>query len=281
MRWVNHLQHSSIDRTYSLFASHPAYRDLTLTQYSAALSWLRDTGVIDDRGRPAHVSGRMEIALLKSAFLHANPLWLQDADQLITTANDLPQDASAVGEALGLSSHEVLAAVRMSWGKIDTRTRQEVGSAGELALLRLLQEIGSVTATHVAAYADGLGYDVSVEGNGLCLHLEIKSTTRRGRLSIYLSRNEFEVMLTDPKWRLVVVLVGTDKEANAIGMVDSQWITDHAPVDTSSLGRWESVRLDIPPGVARSGITDLNGQVSENHLLLAGAQEVRPSWLVG
>lgn len=280
LRWLDHLQHSPIARTQALFASHPGYADLTMTQYGAALDWLRHTGMVTSEGRPATIFSRAELALLKTAIAQADPLWLQDADQLITTFNDLPEDAVTAGEALGLNPRETLEAVRAAWGKVDITSRQEIGSAGEHALVGLLQSLGCLTVNHVSEYADGLGYDVAILGDGLHLNLEIKSTTRRGRLTLYLSRNEFEVMLTDPRWRLVIVLVGPSREVNAVGTLDVRWITHHVPVDASSFGRWESVRFDVPPEVVQSGIPDLVDWVTqEDHLLRAGARKARPSWL--
>ncbi|MFI6796076.1 protein NO VEIN domain-containing protein [Streptosporangium canum] len=250
-----------------------------MTQYGAALDWLRRTELVTGEGRLAAVSSKMELALLKAAIVRADPLWLRDADQLIITPDDLPEDAAAAGDALGLNPRETLAAVRAAWGKVDTTTRHELGLAGEQALVRLLQDLNCLTVTYVAEYADGLGYDVAVAGDGFHLNFEVKSTTRRGRLTVYLSRNEYEVMLTDPRWRLVVVLVGQDTRADAVGTIDAEWITHHAPIDVSSLGRWESVRFDIPHEVARNGIADLVEQVDEGHLIRTGAGETRPSWL--
>ncbi|MEV7007267.1 DUF3883 domain-containing protein [Streptosporangium sp. NPDC051022] len=251
-----------------------------MTQYGAALDWLRHTGMVTSEGRLSTVSNKMELALLKTAVAQADPLWLRDADQLITTSDDLPEDVVMAGEVLGLDPRETLAAVRAAWGKVDTTSRQEIGSAGEQALVRLLQDLGCLAVSYVAEYADGLGYDVAVDDEGFRLNLEVKSTTRRGRLTLYLSRNEFEVMLTDPQWRLVIVLVGTGKEADAIGTLDGRWITHHVPADTSSLGRWESVRFDVPADVVQNGIPDLIGWVpEEDHLLRSGAGKTRPSWL--
>ncbi|MEU8205557.1 DUF3883 domain-containing protein [Streptosporangium sp. NPDC049046] len=250
-----------------------------MTQYGAALEWLRRAKLVTEAGLPAIATNRTKLVLLQAAIAQSDPLWLQDADQLIIKPDDLPEDAATAGEVLGLNPRETLAAIRAAWGKVDTAARQKIGSAGEQALVRLLEDLGCLTITYVAEYSDGLGYDVAIACDGFHLNLEVKSTTRRGRLTIYLSRNEFDVMLADPQWRLVVVLLGQDQAIDSIGTIDTEWITRHAPVDTSLSGRWESVRLDVPHGVARNGITDLAEQVDEGHVIRTGAGVVRPSWL--
>ncbi|MEV7969428.1 DUF3883 domain-containing protein [Sphaerisporangium sp. NPDC088356] len=251
-----------------------------MTQYGAALEWLRRTGLVTRDGRLASDHSRMELALLQAAIAGADPLWLRDADQLITNSDDLPEDAAAAGAVLGLSSQETLAAVRVAWGKVDTSIRKEIGSAGEQALVRLLLDLGCLKVTHVAEYADGLGYDVEVSSDAFRLNLEVKATTRRGRLTLYISRNEFEVMLNDPHWRLVVVLVGQERQVEAIGTVNADWITQHVPHDTSALGRWESTRFDVPPLAVRGGIAELAAHLDQDHLLRSGARESRPAWLI-
>ncbi|GGK78305.1 hypothetical protein Sme01_23090 [Sphaerisporangium melleum] len=251
-----------------------------MTQYGAALDWLRRTGLVTNEGRLTAVHSKIELTILQTAIARADPLWLRDADQLIFNSDDLPEDAASAGETLGLSPQETLAAVRAAWGKVDTSIRENIGSAGEQALVRLLRDLNSLSVTYVAEYADGLGYDVAVAGDGIRLNLEVKATTRRGRLTVYVSRNEFEVMLSDPHWRLVVVLVGQERKAEAIGTVRADWIMQHVPRDASSLGRWESTRFDIPPTAVHKGIVELAEHFGEGHLLRGGTTEARPVWLM-
>jgi hypothetical protein len=282
-RWLQQLRGMSISRSQSFFASHPAYNDLTLTQYGLALRWLREIGFVTREGALSVSSSPAELALLQTVLMQARPVWLSDADRLILVPDDLPDDATSVGRALGLSPAETLAAVRTTWSKVDTAAREAVGAAGEIALFNLLANLPGVTVRHVAEYSDGFGYDIAVFGDGLRLNLEVKSTTRRGRLSVYLSRNEFEAMRADPSWRLIVVLIGPDQLAEAVGVIESAWVARHAPADSSPFARWESLRLDIPPGVVQRGVSEVcewaGSQLSDQHVLKAGVGERPPAWI--
>jgi hypothetical protein len=282
-RWARYLQHSSMARANAIFASHPDYIDLTPTQYGAALGWLQQIGLVTGDGALTSSTSQIELAMFQAAVLHSRPLWLRDADQLISNPDDLPDDAISAGEVLGLAPCQTVAAVRAAWGKVDTSARKQIGSAGEAALAALLSELADATVDHVGAYADSLGYDIAVHGNGLHLNLEVKSTTRRGRLTVYLSRNEFEVMGEDSSWRLVVVLLGPDLKVEAVGTVDPKWVGHHAPADSSPFARWESVRLDIPPTAVQGGIAEVHewagAQLGEQHLLRTGVGERPPAWI--
>lgn len=256
-RWIRQLEHSGIARAQAVFGAHLEFLDLTPTQYGTALGWLRDLGLVTEEGRLAGSSALTRFKLLEAAVLEAEPLWLRDADQLVATAAEVPDQLLAYGAALGLAPHEILAVTRSASGKVDTAARAAIGAAGEAALVRILRTVPGLMVEHVAEYADGLGYDIAVNGRALRLHLEVKATTRRGRLTVYLSRNEFEVMRHDSCWRLVVLHLDSAHQATAVGTVDSSWIASQSPSDTSPHARWESMRLDIPPGVAHPGLPDL------------------------
>jgi hypothetical protein len=159
---------------------------------------------------------------------------------------------------LDLDEDEAFAQVMGGWGKVDTSERERIGAEGELALVSLLSaSVVNAQINHVALTSDGYGYDIAVETADLCLHIEAKSTTRRGRLVLYLSRNEYENMRRDPLWQLVVVRLTSDLEVAAIATVPSPWLADEVPQDHGTSGRWESCRLDVPSSVAISGIPRL------------------------
>ena len=88
---------------------------------------------------------------------------------------------------LNVSDDAALLTVAMVHGKIDLEQRAEVGAAGELRLVELLEEQWPGSTRHVALEHDGLD-DVAFTGAGATWHLEVKSTTRRGRLVVHLSR---------------------------------------------------------------------------------------------
>ncbi|WP_067812642.1 DUF3883 domain-containing protein [Actinomadura kijaniata] len=266
-----------------MFANHPDFVDLTPTQYGAALAWLKEVGIVTSDGALAHRCNPLELALMEAAILHASPLWLRDADQLISTPDDLPEDAISAGQALGLVPRQTAAVIHTAWGKVDTAAREQVGTAGEETLAKLIGQVAGITVEHVAEYADGLGYDITVHADGLHLNLEVKTTIRRGRLTIYLSRNEYEVMQDDPDWRLVVVFLNEDRQVGAIGTIISSWIRQHAPSDCFPASRWESARLDIAPAAIQRGISDVGAwagdRLSVHHVLRVGAGARPPAWM--
>ena len=87
------------------------------------------------------------------------------------------------------------------------------------------------------------------------LHIEVKSTTRRGRLRIYLSRNEFETMRREAPGCSSRCVSMTPVLA-AVATIGRDWLAAAAPSDNSG-GRWESVKIDVPPGALHSGIAPL------------------------
>ena len=118
----------------------------------------------------------------------------------------------------------------------------------------MLGQISGLAVDHVAAISDGYGFDVAVTGESDTAHFEVKSTTRLGRLSFFLSRHEFEVMMRDRDWFLVVLLLSEGREIEAMGLVDRDWIRSAVPSDSGSGGRWASVRLDPPPTAVVPGL---------------------------
>ena len=116
-------------------------------------------------------------------------------------------------------------------------------------------------------------------------HLEVKSTTRRGRLIIYLSRHEFETARNDPTWQLVVVLLDTDYSPVGVATVRRDWVFAVVPEDHSPLGRWESLRLSPPRDALGAGLAglseDLKPGMRESDLaaLLQGRFREAPLWI--
>lgn len=256
VRWLENLLTSPVDRTSALFRSHSSFTDITPTQYAAALSWLQDVGLVDEWGQVTSVENQ-RLAVFRAAISEA--LWFPDADVLVSRHEDIPEDAVRAANALGLHSEDAFAAIHHEWGKVDTAIRAHVGARGETALVELLATIGGARVVHVAANSDGYGYDVAVELRGMKAHLEVKTTTRRGRLTIYLSRNEYQVMMRDPFWSLVAVRLDQHYGLAAVAIVDREWIAAVAPTDQAANARWESMRVDVPPEHLISGL----GRVAE------------------
>ncbi|MFF0302488.1 DUF3883 domain-containing protein [Streptomyces sp. NPDC004562] len=239
-----------------MFLSHPRLRDLTPTQYGAALDWLRREGILQSAGStPAALSGKLAgLAVLRAAVAGAEPTWLLDADRTIRSAHDLPLDVVSAAEALGLGANDAVQVIKTVWGKVDTRARAALGAAGEQRLVELLTDALDAEVLHVSEVSDGLGYDILAGCADEALHLEVKTTNRRGRLAVYLSRNEYEVMCTDSEWRLVAVLLDDSGWIAGAGTVNRRWIAEAVPVDGSAHGRWESVRLDVPRAAVSPGV---------------------------
>jgi hypothetical protein len=260
LRWLEQLPASDIPRTRALFTSHSAFSDIRPTQYDAALTWLQDHGLLDQ----PYTKKSSELAVLEAAVTQT--LWFTDADSLVTGPSDLPEDALRAGEAIGVVAADTYAVVRHAWGKVDTAERSRIGAAGELALMDLLSAIPGVEVRHVATESDGYGYDIEVTASTSNIHLEVKATTRRGRLKIYLSRNEFETMRRDDEWILVTARLDHDLQLAALATVSREWLAASLPVDQQPSARWESVKLEVPPEAIADGIPDLAERLESQQL---------------
>lgn len=253
-RWLDLLPSSGgLARAQALVTSHADYNDLTPTQYGTALTWIRDTGLIESVGSRTPVALRILGALFECGELP----WVRDADQLVREPSELPTDVLNAGAALGLDANVIYGQLQSSWGKVDTAARERVGAAGEAALVELLQSRTNATVEQVSAWSDGYGYDISVSGDGITAHLEVKSTTRRGRLVVYLSRNEFDVLLRDENWSLVVVQLDSHLVTIGTGTVPSAWIIEHAPRDIDMSGKWASCKFEVPPEIVEDEVPQL------------------------
>ncbi|MFD3803262.1 protein NO VEIN domain-containing protein [Streptomyces sp. NPDC058619] len=198
-----------------------------------------------------------EVRIYDAAIVDSGAAWLPDADVLIQSPDEIPEDALRAAEALGLEPNAAYARIGAAWGKVDIAARARVGAMGEEALLRILRGSTTAAVEHIAAWSDAHGYDIAVDGPACSAHLEVKSTTRRGRLTVFLSRNEYETMRRDPDWHMVAVQFGLTSEPIAVSTVPSAWIAAHVPADPGAFGRWAACRLDIPPDVPEPGIRAL------------------------
>lgn len=253
---------SSFETAWTTLQTHGRYADLSQTQYWAGLELLIATGLVSDDKRDLGKLSAMPLdalcGLMYREVLQAfPPAWLADSDILISDSEELPNDAIDVAEALGIDGTAALGAVRAAHGKVDTSLREEVGQQGELLLVDLLEAEWPGSTAHVALLDDGAGYDVSFSTSGCELHLEVKTTTRRGRLVIYVSRHEHEVALRDPHWRLVVVGLSEDRGVGAIASVSYRQLARIAPTDRDGSAEWQSARFEIGVDQTLPGIPSL------------------------
>lgn len=247
-----------IPRAQALLTTHPQYDNLTPTQYSTALTWMRELGLLEDFRSPLPLSTRLLSAIFESGALP----WVRDADELVRSPDELPSDIVAVGDTLGLSSTEVYDHLLASWGKVDSAARERVGAAGEAAVVALLREGTDGRVDHVSTWSDGYGFDVAFTAGTTRLHLEVKSTTRASRLTVYLSRHEYEVMLRDRCWVLVSVRLSNELEIIGLGSIPRDWVAANAPRDLGQFGSWASVKLEVPNDVVVSGLPELGEHVT-------------------
>jgi hypothetical protein len=253
-RWLEILPTSGgVPRAQALLTTHSRYSDLTPTQYATALTWLRDLDLLKGIGSRVPAAN----IVLGGIFEKAAPPWVQDADDLVRSPEELPSDIVTAGQALGLAPSEVYEQLISSWGRVDTAARERVGAAGEAALVGLLREKSDALVEHVSTWSDGFGYDVAYSADDVSVHLEVKSTTRVGRFTAYLSRHEYDVMLRDPHWILVTVRLTAELELAGVGSVPSDWVAANVPRDVGLSGSWASVKLQVPADVISSGIPQL------------------------
>lgn len=265
VRWLERLPASGYARTRALFTAHTEFSDIAPTQYDAAYSWIHDVGLLEYSEDDVPASHRV----FNAALIASKDPWLVDADILIRDPQELPKDASDAAASIGLDEHDAFNLVKESWSKVNTEERARIGQAGEISLVNLLLDHTDARIDHVASWSDSFGYDIAVRDPLHPSHLEVKSTTRHNRISIYLSRNEFDMMSHDPIWCMVVLHLSPDLKPDAIATVPNSWIKGQAPADNGIYGRWESFRLDIPPEVLNPGLSVIQPLLNpEKHSLL-------------
>lgn len=245
------------------------YQDLTPTQYETALAWLEARGLLE---KPLLASAHARVAVFEHLVGEAG--WFANADLLVREPDELPLDAAFAADELGLNPVAAAQVIRTHWGRVDTARREEVGAAGERALLSLLRGslVPSATVEHVAAVSDGLGYDIAVGARDFECHIEVKSTTRKASGSFYLSRNEFEVCRFDGLWVLVFVQLSTSLQLEQVETVSAHWLREAAPADTSLAVRWESARFEAPREAREAGIGRLGDLLAVDSPLGASRQ---------
>lgn len=288
-RWLDLLGRSTEFQASILIRSNSKYADLTPTQYSTALEWLHSLAWTylpeGSLGRSqalekTTLQGRREY-LLASLLEAADPPWLENADMLVHSSDDLPQDVDRWSDLLELPASSGLRVVRRISGKIDLARRAQIGSAGEIALCMLLESKWPGVINHVAETDDGFGYDVSASIQDIDWHLEVKSTTRRGRLSFFLSRHEFETGLADKHWKLLVIGLDDELRASCVAEVDKSALKKFAPADRTTSASWENAKYDMGGGHLSPGLAFLpwdEADMSAHRLLAHGTRSQGPNF---
>jgi hypothetical protein len=287
-RWLVLLETSSFAEAGAILRTNTDYSDLTYTQYSLGLDWLVEVGLVV-RGENGYVviaeaarlsaEERNQLLLMKAVEISDRP-WLPDADLLIQNVEDLPEDAVQLGASLGLSEDSTLIGIRQVHGRIDLELRAVIGGAGERALVAALEREWPGSTVHVALQNDGFGYDVAFQQpGGGSWHLEVKTTTRRGRLVLHLSRQEYEVGRLDPAWRLLVVGLDSDHALECVASGIGEALFARAPHDTPAGAKWQSASYELGPGDLRAGLDFLDGPpVDADPVLVFGTGKAPPSF---
>ena len=262
VRWLHLLRTSTVEQALRIIAADSQYTDLTQTQYASSLDWIESLQILEFGEGTGRLAPRLQLLpedqLLELLFLravaHESPAWLRDADLLVHTSTELPHDVLELASTLGVAEDAAFRSVTRLHGHVDTKERERVGRAGEAALVTLLEACWPGSTTHVSMIDDSFGYDILFRSGRSEWHLEVKATTRRGRLVIHLSRNEHEVSLRDPRWRLVVVGIDDFSRLQAIVTVPTSSIVRRAPRDEVAESRWDSVSHDLRPDDLQGGL---------------------------
>ena len=271
VRWLQLLRTSTFEQASSLLRADPGYTDLTQTQYSSGLEWLIASGLLSGERQNLRLAPslsslggeQLNLIFFQRLLQGAAPAWLPDADILVRNPTELPQDVLSLAATLGLSERTAFASVRRVHGRIDLEQRARIGAAGELALIELLEERWPGSTIHVAKTDDGFGYDILFELRSTQWHLEVKTTTRRGRLVIFVSRNEYEVSIVDPNWRLVVVGLDDHLSLQALATVRHSELFSRAPRDLTAESKWQSASHQLTAADLRRGLSFLDALASE------------------
>jgi len=275
-----------------ILRSHPEYADFTQGQYQAALELLKNTGALVNhsqswilaenfRSLPTAQVGQI---IFENIIELSAPAWLPDSDLLLSDHNDLPEDAVSLATAFGLDDAKSFGAIQNVHTRIDLIRRKEIGDAGESELLKFLEKNWQGSTAHVASVSDWFGYDIAFQHGGSEWHFEVKSTTRRGRMNIYLSRNEFEKSRRDPMWRLIIAGLDQSLKLIAIATLRDGHLEMCAPSDCSSKAKWQSAAFEIAQDCLLRGIClddrrPNQSTLSESLELTYGASETWFGWL--
>jgi hypothetical protein len=261
-RWLALLRTSPLGPAARIIRTDSRYTDFTATQYATALDWLKSVDAVtegeDGSGLSpaarALPSQELKLFLLRRTIENESPAWLPDADSLVPDASELPGDALALVSALGVGQDAAFHLIRKIHGKVDYAERTRIGSAGELEVVRMLEARWKGSTTHLSKIDDGFGYDVLFRHGAHEWHLEIKSTTRQGRLTVHLSRNEHEVGLRDPYWRLIVVGLGNQLNLRALATARHEEVLRRAPTDGGPHSKWQSVSHELGASDLQRGL---------------------------
>jgi hypothetical protein len=278
-RWVTLLgTGDSVSHVWAVLRSSPNLTDVSVTQYATALDWLSIHGLVtqDRLIHPGGIGIEGRSALYAQLIESMAPPWLLDADILISNSEDLPFDAERLAQTFGVGAETAFAAIMGVQRKVDLDARERLGLAGEVALIAALEARWPGSTVHVSTFDDSAGYDVQLMLPSRSWHLEVKTTTRRGRLTIHLTRNEYATSRRDDSWALVLIGLDAAGDLAAIATLRGDTLRTQVPRNVSPRGRWEVAAIDLSPADLIRGLV-LADTIEES--LTAGKGAAEFAWL--
>lgn len=239
-RWLDLLKTSTRQQAQQILKASPEYADLTLAHYVDAYEWIVERGLTDGLS-----SGIPSAVRVLEAALAAEESGLGDfAAETLPSPGFLPVPVIEASRWLDIPDTEAWRIAISTSYKIDLERRSRIGELGERALVELLSAAGC-HVYHGSVDSDALGWDIAASDGDITKHIEVKSTTSRSRLRIYLSRHEYEVSVVDPDWLLAFVLITDGGLMERFGYVHAQALRRVVPVDRPGAGRWQMCSIDL------------------------------------
>jgi hypothetical protein len=201
-------------------------------------------------------------ALLGRYIEYVPPSWLAGAVANGSVSSELISTADARALESAISDPEQREAFLLALGnRVDTALLQALGARGEEFVVGLcraeLVDAGRGDLVddviRVSTISDALGYDVRAPAaDESARRLEVK-TLGSSRAEVHLTRNEAARGVNDPCWALVVIRAHKESE-ELLGWCRGNDLRSFLPRDGHIRGRWESVRIALPPGLLKPGL---------------------------
>jgi len=156
---------------------------------------------------------------------------------------------------------EIIDPVNKLAEKFDRLLLEQIGYEGEIAVMNLLTAqlpknvLGRLK--HVSLTDDGAGFDIqspSVRDSANTFFFEVKTTYRPcSEFHFFISKNEVRVASQNSNWRLLAVR-HSSSGYEVIGTAPFECFSEYLPMNLSSRGRWEVVRISVPYEVFERGL---------------------------
>ncbi|MEZ9357065.1 DUF3883 domain-containing protein [Vibrio breoganii] len=146
--------------------------------------------------------------------------------------------------------------------KFNPEVLKKIGDTGEKFVLNELRKYHPIELhsqiNHVAEYDDTLGYDIcapSIVNSDHNSFLEVKTSVRQisGKFQFFLSRNEFDVGISNREWCIVAVSI-VDNKPLVLGHLYCYQIESRLPRDIDDSAKWVSCKLSVEMEIFRPGL---------------------------